>query len=97
MRTARVRLPNERSVLRTYVRQLAKRGFTGKLVVESTGYYHWPLVQVAQQTFQRAAEQANPVDAVAGLGPASGVVPLGGRRQSRLRGEQSYPLPARSS
>lgn len=47
--SARVRLPNERSALQAYVRALAARGFAGKLVVESTGYYHWPLVQLAQQ------------------------------------------------
>ena len=47
--TARHRVPNKRAPLQRYLQQLVRRGFAGKLVVESTGFYHWPLVLAAQE------------------------------------------------
>lgn len=39
---------NTASALDAYMADKAQAGFTGPLVVESTGYYHWPAVQAAQ-------------------------------------------------
>ncbi|MCS3904018.1 transposase [Methylohalomonas lacus] len=41
-------LANGRSALEAYMAALAQSGFTGPVVVESTGFWHWPTVFAAQ-------------------------------------------------
>lgn len=41
-------LANDRSALEAYMAALAQSGFSGPVVVESTGYWHWPTVFAAQ-------------------------------------------------
>lgn len=44
----RCRLANTHEALTQYMARQAALGFSGPVMVESTGYYHWPTVQAAQ-------------------------------------------------